>query len=137
MHTQAHEHSISEIEQDPRAGTEGTVRVRCTCGQVRESSPHYGTGLDHLVGEELHAQGVTVPEAMARGVLAAVHAHGEAHWTGPPEDALVQHDLARAADGLTSGAADLRLRAALLSDAANQLEAGAAQLREFSGRLGS
>jgi hypothetical protein len=137
MNAQAHEHSISKIEQDPHAGTEGTVRVTCTCGQARENRPHYGTGLNHLVGEELHSQGVTVPEAKARGLLAAVHAHGEAHWTGPPEDALVQHDLARAADRLTSGAANLRLRAALLSEAASQLEAGAAELREFSGRLGS
>lgn len=137
MTAQTREHSIREIVQDPRSGTDGTVRVTCTCGELREDSPSYGTGLDYLVSEELHHQGLTVPEAMARGLLAAVHAHREGHWTAPPQDEAVQRDLARAADRLTSGAAALRLRAKLLAKAASQMEAGATELRGLSGGLGS
>lgn len=81
MTAQAREHSITTIVQDPRCGTDGTVRVTCTCGELREESPSYRTGLDYLVSEELHHQGLTVPEAMARELLAAVHAHGEGHRT--------------------------------------------------------
>jgi hypothetical protein len=137
MAAQAREHSIRTIVQDPRCGADGMVRVTCTCGELREEIPCYGTGLDYLVSEELHHQGVTVPEAMARGLLAAVHAHREGHWTAPPQDEAVQRDLARAADRLTAGAAALRLRAELLTKAASQLEAGAAELRCLSGGLGS
>ena len=137
MTAQAREHSIRTIVQDPRFGTDGTVRVTCTCGELREESPYYGTGLDYLVSQKLHHQGVTVPEAMARGLLAAVHAHGERHWTAPPQDEAVQRDLARAADRLTSGAAALRVQAELLTKAASQMEAGAAELRGLSGGLGS
>jgi hypothetical protein len=137
MTAQAQEHSIRTIVQDPRSAAEGTVRVTCTCGELREQSPSYGTGLDYLVSEELHHQGLTVPEAMARGLLAAVHAHGQGHWTAPPQDEAVQRDLARAAGRLTSGAAALRLRAGWLAKAASQLEAGAAELRGLSGGLGS
>src|SRR5262249_56049440 len=90
-------------------------------------------GVDYVVREELHDQGLTVPEAMARGLIAAVHAHGEGHWTAPPPDEAVQRDLARAADKLTSGAAALRLRAEWLTKAASQLDAGAAELRRLSG----
>jgi hypothetical protein len=131
------EHSIRTIVQDPSSGTDGMVRVTCTCGELREDSPCYGTGLDYPVSQELHHQGVTVPEAMARGLLAAMHAYGEGHWTAPPQDEAVQRDLARAADRLTSGAAALRLRAELLTKAASQMEAGAAELRGLSGGLGS
>jgi hypothetical protein len=137
MTAQAQEHSIRTIVQDPRSAADGTVRVTCTCGELREQSPSYGTGLDYLVSEELHHQGLTVPEAMARGLLAAVHAHGQGHWTAPPPDEAVQRDLARAADRLTSGAAALRLRAGWLAKAASQMEAGAAELRGLSGGLGS
>jgi hypothetical protein len=137
MTAQAGEHSIRTIVQDPRSGGDGTVRVTCTCGELREESPYYGTGLDYLVSEELHHAGVTVPEATARGLLAAVRAHGEGHWTAPPQDEAVQRDLARAADRLTSGAAALRLRARLLAKAAGEMEAGAAELRGLSGGLGS
>jgi hypothetical protein len=112
MTAQAQEHSIRTIVQDPRSAADGTVRVTCTCGELREQSPSYGTGLDYLVSEELHHQGLTVcPKAMARGLLAAVHAHRQGHWTAPPPDEAVQRDLARAAGRLTSGAAALRLRA--------------------------
>ena len=137
MTAQAREHSIKTIVQDPRTGADGTVRVTCTCGELCEESPSYGTGLDYLVSEELHHQGLTVPEAMARGLLVAVHAHGEGHWTAPPQDEAVQRDLARAADRLISGAAALRLRAEWLRKAASQMEAGAAELRGLSGGLGS
>jgi len=123
--------------QDPCSGTDGMVLVTCTCGEMREESPYYGTALDYPVSQELHHQGVTVPEAMARGLLAAVHAHGEGHWTAPPQDETVQRDLTRAADRLTSGAAVLRRRAELLTRAASQMEAGAAELRSLSGGLGS
>src|SRR5919204_1261192 len=104
MTAEALEHSIRTIVQDPCSGTDGMVRVTCTCGELREESPYYGTGLGDPVSQELHHQGVTVPEAMARGLLAAVHAHGEGHWTAPPQDEAVQRDLARAAGKLTSGA---------------------------------
>jgi hypothetical protein len=137
MTAQAQEHSIKTIVQDPRPGADGAVRVTCTCGELREESPTYRTGLDYLVSEELHHQGLTAPEAMARGLLAAVHAHGEGHWTAPPQDEAVQRDLARAADRLTSGAAALRLRAQWLTKAASQMEAGAAELRGLTGGLGS
>ena len=137
MTAQAREHSITTIVQDPRGGTEGMVRVTCTCGELREESPSYRTGLGYLVSEELHHQGLTVPEAMARGLLAAVQAHRQGHWTAPPQDEAVQRDLARAADRLTCGAAALRLRAELLAKAASQLDAGAAELRGLSGGLGS
>ena len=137
MTAQAREHSITTIAQDPRSGTEGTVKVTCTCGELREESPCYRAGLGYLVSEELHHQGLTVPEAMARALLAAVHAHGEEHWTAPPQDEAVQRDLARAADRLTSGAAALRLREEWLRKAASQMEAGAAELRGLSGGLGS
>ena len=137
MAAQAREHSIRTIVQDPRCGADGMVRVTCTCGELCEESPSYGTGLDYLVSEELHHQGLTVPEAMARGLLVAVHAHGEGHWTAPPQDEAVQRDLARAADRLISGAAALRLRAEWLRKAASQMEAGAAELRGLSGGLGS
>ena len=137
MTAQVREHSIKTIVQDPRSGADGTVRVTCTCGELRKESPYYGTGLDYLVSEELRHAGVTVPEATARGLLAAVHAHGKGHWTAPPQDEAVQRDLARAADRLTSGAAALRLRAQWLRKAASQMEAGAAELRGLSGGLGS
>src|SRR5215472_13633839 len=75
MTAQVREHSIATIVQDPRIGADGTVRVTCTCGELREDSPSYRTGLDYLVSQGLHHQGLTVPEAMARGLLAAVQAH--------------------------------------------------------------
>ena len=124
MTAQAREHSITTIVQDPRLGADGTVRVTCTCGELCEQSPSYRTGLGYLVSEELHHQGLTVPEAMARGLLAAVRAHREGRWTAPPPDEAVQRDLARAADRLTSGAAALRRRAEWLRKAASQMEAG-------------
>jgi hypothetical protein len=31
------------------SGTDGTVRVTYTCGELREESPYYGTGLGYLV----------------------------------------------------------------------------------------
>jgi hypothetical protein len=69
MTAQVREHSIQTIVQDPRIGAEGTVRVTCTCGELCEESPCYGTGLDYLVSEELHHQGLTsLPlPAQARG----------------------------------------------------------------------
>src|SRR5215472_775061 len=62
MTEQVREHSIKTIVQDPRIGAEGTVRVTCMCGELCEESPSYGTGLDYLVSEELHHEGLTVPE---------------------------------------------------------------------------
>ena len=70
MTAQAQEHSIRTIVQDPSSGADGAVRVTCTCGELREHSPTYRTGLDYLVSEELHHQGLAVPEAITRAMFA-------------------------------------------------------------------